>query len=157
YEGSTPLAPYFRAAMWLSRLEMNLASRSSRSSAPGFTPDPRETPREATVALALADLAQRANVLGAIATLDRAWGLLAGKREDVSIADLVTLRQRAGIARLTDSSAPDALRAAIGDDFRRTARFHYMPQGSTELPAIATLLGPRVTPDSAATRPLVHA
>ena len=40
-----PLDRYFRAAMWLSRMEFNLVSRSSRSSAPGLEPDPRETPR----------------------------------------------------------------------------------------------------------------
>ena len=31
-----------------------------------------------------------------------------------------------------------------------------MPQFSTILPAITTMLGPRVVPDTAATRPLVH-
>jgi hypothetical protein len=31
-----------------------------------------------------------------------------------------------------------------------------MPEGSTVLPAILTLLGPRIVPDTAATRPLVH-
>lgn len=155
-EGSE-LAPYFRAAMWLSRLELNLVSRSSRSSAPGFSPDPRETPREDVMAMALAELAQRAGVMDDVTTLDRAWGLLAGKREDVTLADLMALRARAGIARLTEADAAEKLRAAIGNDYRRTARFHYMPQGSKELPAITTLLGPRVTLDSAATRPLVHA
>src|SRR5262249_24866318 len=47
YATRAGLAPYFRAAMWLSRLEFNLVSRSSRSSQPGNSPDPRETPREA--------------------------------------------------------------------------------------------------------------
>ena len=40
YKSREGMAPYFRASMWLSRLELNLVSRSSRSSAPGFTPDP---------------------------------------------------------------------------------------------------------------------
>jgi hypothetical protein len=147
---------YFRAAMWLSRLELNLVSRSSRSSQPGVTPDPSETPREAVTALALADLVERAGVAADVARMDGAWALLAGRREDVSVARLAELRRTAGIASLAAPDAPAKLRAAIGTSHQRTARLHYMPQGSTELPAIATLLGPRVVPDAAATRPLVH-
>ncbi|HEY1816136.1 MAG TPA: DUF3160 domain-containing protein [Kofleriaceae bacterium] len=147
---------YFRAGMWLSRLELNLVSRSSRSSQPGTVPDPSETPREDIDALALADLVGRARQLETLAALDRAWSLLAGRREDVSIPELARLRDSSGIAKLTDPDAASKLRAAIGDHFQRTARLHYMPQGSTVLPAIATLLGPRVVPDAAATRPLVN-
>src|SRR5262249_62067584 len=77
---------YFRAAMWASRLEFNLVSRSSRSSDPGPEPDPSETPREAIAALALADLAVRSGADKLIADLDAAWAALAGRREDVSIA-----------------------------------------------------------------------
>src|SRR5262249_353136 len=56
YAKTQRLQRFFRAAMWLSRLEWNLVSRSSRSSQPGITPNPEETPREAVGALALADL-----------------------------------------------------------------------------------------------------
>jgi hypothetical protein len=148
---------YFRAGMWLSRLEFNLVSRSSRSSQPGVTPNPAETPREAVTALALADLVSRSGRAADLSRLDGAWALLAGRREDISVSQLTDLRRAAGIAKLTDPDAAAKLRAAIGTTYRRTARLHYMPQGSTELPAIATLLGPRVVPDAAATRPLVHA
>ncbi len=156
YAKGRALARYFRAAMWLSRLEFNLVSRSSRSSAPGVAPDPSETPREATVALALADLAERSGAMADIGLLDEAWGALAGLREDVTVAKLAELRRAAGIGALTDPDTSARFRATIGDGFRRTARLHYMPQGSDELPAIATLLGPRVVPDATATRPLVH-
>src|SRR4029077_20876676 len=71
---------YYRAAMWLSRLELNLVSRSSRSSQPGDTPHRRETPREEEDALALADLVERAGQSPALAKLDAAWALLAGRR-----------------------------------------------------------------------------
>lgn len=147
---------YFRAAMWLSRLEFNLVSRSCRSSQPGMAVDPRETPREDVDALVLADLVDRAGVTGDVARLDAAWALLAGRREDISVMQLGELRKHARIAKLSDPDADTKLRAAIGNQFRRTARLHYMPEGSTELPAIATLLGPRVVPDAAATRPLVQ-
>jgi hypothetical protein len=156
YTRGRQLARYFRAAMWLSRLELNLVSRSSRSSQPGLTPDPTETPREATVALALADLAERSGTMADIGLLDTAWGLFAGAREDVPLPKLAALRKTAGIGALTIPAAADRLRAAIGDDFQRTARIHYMPAGSTVLPAIATLLGPRIVPDAFATRPLVN-
>jgi hypothetical protein len=156
YARGRQLARYFRAAMWLSRLELNLVSRSCRSSQPGFTVDPSETPREATVALALADLAERSGAMPEIGLLDTAWGLFAGRREDVTFANLALLRKKAGITALTQPDAADRLRAAIGKEYQRTARIHYMPQGSTELPAITTLLGPRIVPDAFATRPLVN-
>jgi hypothetical protein len=157
YTRTPELTRFFLAATWLSRLELNLVSRSSRSSAPGIVPDPRETPREAMLALALADLVERAGVAAEVASLDRAWAVLAGHREDLSPAELTRLRQTARIAQLRDAGAFDRLKAAIGDRYQRTARTHYMPQGSTVLPAIATFLGPRIVADSAATRPLVHA
>jgi hypothetical protein len=156
YSTRAALAPYFRGVMWLSRLELNLVSRSCRSSAPGPERDPRETPREATVALALADLAQRAGVTADLGALDRAFALLAGRREDVSVAQLVELRARARLRDLRRPEVAARLRAAIGRRYQRTARFHFMPDGSTELPAITTLLGPRVVPDAAVTRPLVN-
>lgn len=146
---------YFRAGMWLSRIEFNLVSRSSRSSQPGTVPDPSETPREELAAFALADLIDRTRLGGEVGKLDTAWALLAGRREDVSVAQLAELRRAAKIEKLTDPEAATTLRAAIGDKFSRTARLHYMPEGSKELPAIATLLGPRVVPDATATRPLV--
>lgn len=148
------LSSYFRAGMWLSRFEFNLVSRSSRSSLLG-APDPRETPREAIVGLALSDLVERASVTHDVARLDRAWTLLAGKREDVSPAEMSALRRRAGIQTI-DVGAFDKLKAAIGSDFQRTARVHPMPEGSKVLPAIATFLGPRIVADTAAFRPLIH-
>jgi hypothetical protein len=145
---------YFRAAMWASRLEFNLVSRSSRSSDPGPAPDPRETPREAIAALALADLATRSGAARSIADLDAAWAALAGPREDVSIAQLAALRAQVG--SLTDADAFAKLKAAIGDRFRRTTRLHPMPEGSRELPAIATLIGPRIVADAGALTLLVN-
>ena len=154
YASDEPMQRYFRAAMWASRLEFNLVSRSSRSSAPGPSPDPSETPREAIAALALADLAGRSGAAKAIADLDAAWAALAGRREDVSIAQLAELGAEVG--SLTDPSAFDKLKAAIGDRFRRTTRLHPMPEGSRELPAIATLIGPRIVADAGALTLLVH-
>jgi hypothetical protein len=151
-----PLPEYFRASTWLSRLELNLVSRFSRSSHPEAVPDPRETPREATLALALADLVDRAGVGRDLAALEDTWSLFAGKREDVSVPDLTRLRAKASIADLRAPDAAARLRAAIGDGFKRTVRAHFMPQGSGELPVIATLLGVRAVGDAAATRPLVH-
>jgi hypothetical protein len=152
------LAPFFRAAMWTSRVELNLVSRSSRSSYFAMSPDPTETPREATVGLALADLAVRSKAMGGLDLLDQAWGLLAGRREDISIHELERLREKAGIAAIRVEDAP-ALRAVIGDGYKRHARIHPMAwagPGEPELPVIATLLGPRIVPDTTATRPLVH-
>ena len=148
YADKEALQRYFRAAMWASRLELNLVSRSSRSSAPGPGPDPRETPREALAALALADLAVRSGAARPIADLDAAWAALAGRREDVSVAQLAELSAQVG--PLTDPGAFERLKAAIGDRFARTTRLHPMPAGSRELPAIATLIGPRIVADAGA-------
>jgi Protein of unknown function (DUF3160) len=150
------LAPYFRASTWLCRLELNLVSRSSQSSAPGDVPLPAETPREALVALALADLTERSGALGDVRALDHALSVFAGKREDVSIDALLALRRKAGIASLTAPDAFARLKQAVGEGFQRTTRIHYMPQGTTVLPAIATFLGPRIVADATATGLLVE-
>jgi len=136
---------YFRAAMWLSRLEWNLSSRSCRSSSPEL--DATETPREARDAMALADLVRRAGALGDLQAFDDVYTALAGPREDVSVPELLRLLASASI-RPTDADAPARLRAALGTHFERTTRVHFMPDGATTLPVIATLLGPRITPDA---------
>lgn len=155
YDRRAVLRPFFRAAMWASRLELNLVSRSCRSSQPGVTPDPSETPREDLDALALAELAERGKVQAEIAELDEAWGMLAGSREDVSVAELAKLRASAGVTDLRAADAAEKLRKEIGKRFARTTRFHYMPENSPELPAIATLLGPRIVPDARAAMHMV--
>ena len=154
YDDGGSLARYFRAAMWLSRVEFNLVSRDSRSSQPGYDADPRETPREAVVALALAELARSAGVLDDLAALDQAWTAFAGRREDLTLHALLALRDQAGITRLEGAQTAARLRAAIGEGGQRTVNTHPMPSVK-HLPAIATLLGPRLTPDQAALGVLV--
>ncbi|MDC3956019.1 DUF3160 domain-containing protein [Polyangium jinanense] len=146
---------YFAAIMWLSRLEWNLVSRDSRSSHPDATPDPRETPREARAALALAELAQKSGALAEIGLFEEIYGAFAGRREDVGVPDLLRLMQKGGFTA-KDPAAPEKLRLVIGDGFRRTARVHFMPQGVTNLPVISTLLGMRIVPDIAPLGRLVH-
>jgi hypothetical protein len=150
------LEAYFRGASWLSRLEFNLVSHSCRSSQPGDAPDPSETPREAVDALALVDLAGRSKALEGLDRVASVWTALAGKREDVSVSQLADLRKRAGIASLKDPDVQERLAKVIGDGFHRTARTHPMPQGSTHLPVIATVLGPRVGADVALAHLLVN-
>ena len=156
YATEERLAPYFRASTWLSRLELNLVSRSSRSSAATATVDPRETPREAVDALALADLVARAGVADAVRAIDEAWAAFGGKREDVSLSDLAELRVRSGIRALTEPRVSERLAETIGDRFQRTTRMHFMPEGTTTLPVIATFLGARVVADTAAAGPLLE-
>ncbi len=157
YAKSEELSRWFRASMWLSRLELNLVSRASRSSQPGITPTPEETPREAVVALALADLAERADALGTLDAIDAAWTQFAGRREDVPMRALLAMKKQAGITKLSVPDSAEKLKAQIGSGYQRTARMHYMPQGSTPLPAIATMFGPRVVVDTQAETELVHA
>jgi hypothetical protein len=142
------LESYFHAAMWLSRLEFNLVSRDTRSSQPGFVPDKSETPREAVTALALADLAERSGALGDFGTIERTWSAFAGGREDVSLADLIALRNKAKIHKLKIPESADKLRAAIGERYQRSINIFPNPDVKN-LPVIATVLGPRITPDLA--------
>lgn len=146
---------YFRAMMWLSRLEWNLVSRSSRSSQPGAAPDPSETPREARDAIALADLVQRSGVAPDLKTFEDVYSVFGGKREDVPLADISAMAAKHGITP-RDPEAPAKLRAAIGTSYKRTARTHFMPEGSPELPAISTMFGPRIVADVAPLTHLVH-
>lgn len=161
YDKHEDLKPWFRGAMWLSRLELNLVSRSSKSSHPGPLADPSETPREALGALALAELMEQAGVDDDLQRVERAWRLFGGPREDVSVQDLLELRAGVGagdapIASLRDPKAFDTFKANVGDGWRRTANFHVMPEGTGELPAIFTLLGPAITADTASFRGLVN-
>ena len=149
------LDAYFQAVMWLSRLEFNLVSRSCRSSQPGETPDPSETPREARDALALADLVRRSCALAELSEFEQVYSTFAGRREDVTMPDLLGMMQASHFGP-GDADAAAKLKAAIGDRFQRTARIHFMPQGSPVLPAIATLFGPRIVPDVAPLTHLVH-
>lgn len=150
--GAPDLRPYFKSAMWLSRIEFNLVSRSCASSGP--TGENEETPREAATAVGLSDLATRAGAMCDVEMLDRAWGLLAGKREDVSVGQLDALVPHPVTVTIPQTGV--ALRRAIGNRFRRTGRTGYMFEGCTELPVISTLLGARVVPDVAMARPLTH-
>lgn len=147
--------PYFRAMMWLTRFEWNLVSRGSRSSHPDASPDPRETPREARDALALADLFRRSGALAELAAFEEVYSAFAGRREDVGIPELLSLMDLNNFTPMTPD-APEKLKLAIGNGHKRTARFHFMPQGVTDLPVITTLFGPRVAPDIAPLERLVH-
>jgi Protein of unknown function (DUF3160) len=55
-----------------------------------------------------------------------------------------------------DPDAPEKLKIAIGDEYKRTARTHFMPQGVKDLPVIATVMGPRIAADTAPLQRLVH-
>ncbi len=143
---------YFRAMTWLSRIELNLVSRGSRSSTMRI--DPSETPREVAVALALIELARDTDVLDDISTVDTAWGELAGKREDVSFAILDTLRDRAHVH--VDLGAQPAIARMIGTSFRRSMPTQVTPDGVTDLPVITAMFGARVNPDTSALAPIIQ-
>lgn len=144
---------YFRAMSWLSRIELNLVSRSSRSST--LSPDPSETPREAAVAIALLDLAKATKQLDAITEIDAVWGELAGKRDDVSFAELSSLRDQAGIDKVSLAVQP-ALAKVIGKGYRRPIPTQPHPDGLTDLPVIAAMFGARINPDTAALAPIIQ-
>jgi hypothetical protein len=150
---SGTLESYFRAMMWLSRTEFNLVTRGCQSSAPEL--ETSETPREALAALALAALVERSGQSATLAEFERVYSVFGGKREDVPLPEL----SRIGTERRINLRSPDAfaaLRAGIGERFQRSTRIHFTPEGAGELPAIATMFGPRIVPDTAPLTGLVH-
>jgi Protein of unknown function (DUF3160) len=154
--GEPSLGQYFAAVMWLSRLDLNLVTRSCRSSDVGGNEDlGKPTPREARDALALAEVAERSGALAELATFDGTYRQFAGVREDVSPPDLLRIARAAHVTA-HDRDAGARLAAAIGSRFPRTARTHFTPEGCGDLPAIATLLGPRIVPDVEPLTALVH-
>jgi hypothetical protein len=156
--GAGGLDTYFQALMWLTRIEFNLVSRSCRSSWPGLGSDREpsaETPREARDALALAELAASSSALVEIRAFDEVYSAFAGRREDISPMEMLKLAGKNRIAA-TDPDAPEKLKAAIGTGYQRTARIHFTPEGCPDLPAIATLFGPRIVPDVAPLTRVVH-
>lgn len=148
YLGQQQLHGYFRAMVWLTRLELNLASRGSRSSAPALTVE--ETPREAALALALADLATRAGVISDVARLDAFGRKLAGRSEAVSLAELSNVLKRKSVSLLDADAAAATLRAELRDVAPRTLNYQVMPHGTSEasLPTIATFFGVAITADA---------
>lgn len=149
------IEPYFRAMTWLTRFEWNLVSRGSRSSHPDAAPDPRETPREARDALALADLFRQSGALTELAAFEDVYSAFGGKREDVGMTALLELMDQHHI-KPNDPEAPEKLKIAIGNHYKRTARTHFMPQGVNDLPVISTIIGPRISADIAPLERLVH-
>ena len=146
---------YFRGMTWLTRFEWNLVSRDSRSSHPDAAPDKRETPREARDALALADLFRQSGALTELAAFEEVYSAFGGKREDVGIVQLLDLMDRNAL-RPNDPDAPEKLKQAIGNQFKRTARTHFMPQGVKDLPVISTVIGARISADLSPLENLVH-
>lgn len=149
------LEQYFRALMWLSRLEFNIVSRSTRSSHPGPGPNPAETPREVKAALALAELIERSGATEEVRAFEEVYTTFAGRREDIPPAKLLEIARTNRIS-WSDPDATDKLKVAIGDTYQRTARTHFAVEGAPILPAITTLFGPRIVPDVAPLTRLVH-
>lgn len=154
-EGQLRMPDYFAAMMWLSRTELNLVSRDSKSSHPGPALDPTDTPREVADALALAEIVGRSGGATELRLFDEMYTAFAGKREDVSPLKLAEIARAKGI-RSTDRDATAKLKDAIGNDFTRTAKTHFTLEGTKSLPAISTMFGPRIVPDVAPLTRLVH-
>ncbi|MBK8213598.1 MAG: DUF3160 domain-containing protein [Myxococcales bacterium] len=155
YLDAPDLHDYFRAMVWLTRLEMNLVSRGSQSSSPVLTT--AETPREAELALVLADVVERSGVGPDVEKMDAYARALAGPREDVPLSALTGFAKARAISLKDPASAQAALAAAIGKGYTRTVNHHVMPQDTTEenLPVIATFFGVSIPADSRAIVTLV--
>ena len=140
------LARYFRASTWLAQVELNVLSRGCRSSHPGPAVDARETPREALTALALLEVAERAGAMEPIARIDQVLTILQGRREDVSLAQLATMRDIVRVSDLRAGDTFDRIASIARNQPRRTLAVHPLPAGVSDLPVVASLLGGRVRP-----------
>lgn len=160
YEGE--LAGYYRAVTFLSQFELNLVTRDCASSSSALRD---HTPREATAAVALAALVEKSGATAALDALEKTWSALAGKREDVSFVQLGKIARDAKIDNLKTDAMFEQLRKAIAGpppvfsttkQYLRTVRTHFTAEGCSELPVIATMLGPRIVPDAAIAKRLVN-
>jgi hypothetical protein len=150
---------YFRTITWLGRHEWNLVSRGCQSSTPLDVPcSTTETPREARAALLLAHLIDLSGARPILDRFEAVYSAFGGQRDDVPVAALKSLVAPAGYAQ---PQAPENLRAAIGDRYKRFAVTHPMPVFSGDhdgrLPAIATLIGARIAPELDATGSVMRA
>ena len=145
---------YFRAAMWISRIELNLVTHDTRSSDLDGN-QAGDAARGRRRARARGSRRQDGRTPAPTSPTSSARGpLYAGKREDVAMSDLRALRAAAKIDKLTAPDAAAKLRAAIGNRFHRTINTHPNPN-VTNLPVIASLLGPRITTSAAAVSSIV--
>ncbi|HXX66070.1 MAG TPA: DUF3160 domain-containing protein [Polyangiaceae bacterium] len=149
------LAGYFRAATWLSRLELRLGEERWCGGAAAEDESRRVGPSldEALDALALAELVERSGAAPELETIDRAWSLFAARRHDLSMKDLIRLRASAEIHSLSDPLAASKLQAVLDGADLAASR-----EGVSEAcgpSSIATMLAPRIASPGAATSHLV--
>jgi hypothetical protein len=145
-----------RAMTWLARVELNLLTRGCRSSHPGPDIDTRETPREVLAALALTELATEPDTRDALTRIDQVLSIVHGARGDLSLPQVAVMRD---IVRITDIGAADTLErfaSIVRNQPSRVQGTHPLPDGVTELPVVASVLGARLAPGHLLPHALVH-
>ena len=148
---------YFRALTWLSRLELNLVSRPCASSSPNGPHDPVEvTAREIRLAMAVADLAQRAGTREMVQKIDATYATFVGPREDVGVESMLALMKEAN-TNPNDPNGAKKIVTAVADRFPRRANTHFRHEACGEVPAVMTMFGIRAVPDVEPLTNLVHA
>lgn len=150
---------YFRTLTWLGKHEWNLVSRGCQSSTPVESPcSSVDTPREARAALLVAHLVDQAGARPILDRFESVYATFGGQRDDVPVTALRALTSPAAFAQ---AQAPENLKTAIGDKYKRFAVTHPMPvfPGDHEgrLPAISTLVGARIAPELDATGSVMRA
>jgi hypothetical protein len=153
YTKNVELSRYFRAMMWLGRVDVGFRLASA-DRAFGDADAAREL-RDATL---LALLVRNARQEQELARIDRALTFLVGLSDNLTVANMVAAAERAGIRRAADVSSRD-LPARLGAELRqagggaqriRSQLGHRAPGGGPEiaLPAVFQLLGQRFAIDS---------
>lgn len=152
YTQSPELGRYFRAAMWLGRMDLRVAG-------------PGGSPRELGAALVLRELLQRSGQQASLARIADVAGAYVGPTDSMTFDDLDMLASLSNAKRLgdVDSASLAALEDRIHDTSLAAQLIQSHPYesdplagGRRELPRSFTVLGQRFTVDSWATSELVH-
>ena len=154
YENSPTLKKYFRAMMWLGRIDLRLAGDAGD-----------DYSRQLGSALVLHDLLARSGGFASWSKMDRLLQTFVGRTDSMTFAQLGDVLKAGGIAAPADVRDLDALktlsakigRGRIGAQAIRSAYFESSPLGSDKasLPFSFTVMGQKFTVDSWVTGKIV--
>jgi hypothetical protein len=153
YTESEQLQRYFRALMWLGRVDLGFALGSPDPAFGGF-----DAGRERLDAVMLSWVMRQSGYLGTIDKMYRTIGFLVGASDDVTVADLAAAAERAGVRRPVDLGDPAKVNAAVAELARagvgagaiRSQIGYRAPGAGAEvaLPGVLQVFGQRFVIDS---------
>ena len=151
------LRRYFRAMMWLGRVDVGFTLAP-----PSFAFGQADSERELRDAALLSLLIRRGSQVDALAAADRAVGFLVGLSDNTTVADILAAADKVGAKRPADLARPELLgaigKAVAGKGQRIRSQIGGRPPGGgaeIPLPDVFQLFGQRFVIDSFITSKVV--